>query len=48
MGVLSASLFILPIYGLATTMLALVVCCLVGVLTLMLGAVKDGKRLGSV
>jgi spermidine synthase len=47
-GVLTASLFVLPIYGLTTTMLALVACCLVGVLTLVLGALKDGKRLGSV
>jgi spermidine synthase len=33
-GVLGASLFVLPLYGLTTTMLVLVICCATGVLTL--------------
>ena len=39
-GVLAASLFILPIYGLTTTMLALAVLCVAGALTLIRSGVK--------
>ncbi len=42
-GVLGASLFILPIYGLTTTMLALVMCCVAGGLVLVPCAGKGGK-----
>jgi spermidine synthase len=39
-GVLAASLFVLPAYGLTTTMLALAVLCLAGALTLIRSGVK--------
>jgi spermidine synthase len=47
-GVLGASLFILPIYGLTTTMLALVMCCVAGVLVLMRSAANGGKMIDYV